>query len=814
MIADGPKVAHAFLTSRTTGLVELDRDLPADVSPSLELSLAADKNELVSVRQLPPQQFGLESGYFMARGRITFLLDPEHYPWLRNGDIRLFLGGEFNGWSPWEDPSHWELKATRIAERTVFAVTFADPAPFLAGAVQFKFITEERDWLSPPDLAPNRSQNDLWNTNLVVDPARTGYHRFSFSTRQEVDLAEEVFVVWRHEGQEDRLLLMPGEFFYQLRSDLPLGALVGNGRTTFRVFAPRARRVRLVYFRRLDPGRPEHEVELAKNEDGTWEAMVERDLHGWFYWFFFDGASNRSVQFQPELPVVDPYATALVCREGPGIILDRERVAGGNQPPFQPPPWQDLVIAELHVRDAVARAPLPLSERDRLGFTGLRKWVRSRGCYLKKLGVNAVELQPIQEFDNQTVDEYHWGYMPVNYFAPESSYSRRPEKASQVTEFRDVVQAFHAEGMSVILDVVYNHVGIPNHLLLIDKQYYFELDAGGHLMNWSGCGNDLRANAAMARRLILDSLVHLVEMYDVDGFRFDLAELLGVETLLEIEKRLKAVKPGIILIAEPWSFRGHIGRKMRDTGFSSWNDGFREFLRQFSQGHGNHEAIQFFLSGSPGALTAWPAQTVNYVESHDDRTWIDRITENDGCNGFHPTGDDRRRTHLMAAFLFSALGIPMLSAGQDFLRSKHGVNNTYQRGDLNALDYGRLKQFRSSHEYFAGWISLRRSERGLLFRLWEHPTNSYLDFVFAEHSNAFGVIFNADRSQGNRRLLLALNPHDHEVVIPVAERGNAVWKQLADTETVRPEGLPEPFYRGGETLHLPRLTCGLWEAQD
>lgn len=809
MIAEGLRVAHASLTSLSTGLLELDRDWPDGEPPSIRVHPGG---AIVSLQKLPPQLFGLESGYFFSDGRITFMLDPEHYPWLRDQEPRLFLGGEFNGWSPWDDEGLWELKETRVAERIVFAATFADPAPFLNGGVEFKFITGQREWLSPPDIAPNRAQNDLWNTNLVVDPLRTGHHRFSFELSQPVELSAETFITWIHNGDEEELLLVPGDFFYQMRSELPLGALVEGKRTTFRVFAPRAQRVEVRYFRRLDGNTPHAQLELTRNEDGTWEGVVDRNLHRWFYWLFFKGAQNCSLQFRSEFPVVDPYALALVDRQGPGIVLDRRLFVPEKTEAFQPPAWQDLVIAEIHVRDALARAQIPLSDRDRLGFTGMRKWLKGPDCYLKELGVNAVELQPVQEFDNATVEEYHWGYMPVNYFAPESSYARHPEKASQVPEFQELVRTFHSEGMAVILDVVYNHVGIPNHLLLIDKQYYFELGANGDLINWSGCGNDLRAGAAMARRLIIDSLVHLVEVYDVDGFRFDLAELLGVETLTEIEKRLKEVKPGIILIAEPWSFRGHIGRQMRDTGFTSWNDGFRDFLRLLVRGEGSHEAIEFFLSGSPGAFATWPAQTVNYVESHDDRTWIDMTTENSEHNGFHPTPNDRRRTHLMAAFLFSALGIPMIAAGQDFLRSKHGVNNTYQRGDLNALDYSRIGEQHESHDYFRAWIRFRLSERGNLLRLWERPTNSYLAFFFAENANAFAVVFNADFSQGPRRLLLALNPHEHQLRIHLGHTEAAEWRQLADVHRFSPKSFAQSSCENRVWLTLDGLSCGLWES--
>ena len=207
-------------------------------------------------------------------------------------------------------------------------------------------------------------------------------------------------------------------------------------------------------------------------------------------------------------------------------------------------------------------------------------------------------------------------------------------------ELQELVAAFHRRGMAVVLDVVYNHVGVPAHLMFVDRLYYFELDANGELTNWSGCGNDLRARSAMARRLIIDSCLHYIEVFGVDGFRFDLAELIGVEVLREIEVALKRVKPDVILIAEPWSFRGHIAGALRDTGWTSWNDGYRDFVRDYVRGNGAPERMEYFLRGSPWYFAKWPAQTINYTESHDDRTWIDMITENPNHDGFVPTAND------------------------------------------------------------------------------------------------------------------------------------------------------------------------------
>ena len=152
--------------------------------------------------------------------------------------------------------------------------------------------------------------------------------------------------------------------------------------------------------------------------------------------------------------------------------------------------------------------------------------------------------------------------MPVNLFAPASSYTEYPATGSQIEEFQDLVQAFHEQGFSVILDVVLNHQGIYTPLHGIDKGYYFEMDDSQELLNWSGCGNDIRADAPMVQRLLVDSLLHWVRTYDVDGFRLDLAELLGLETLKVIENALRKEKSDIHLIAEPWSFRGHIAKSL------------------------------------------------------------------------------------------------------------------------------------------------------------------------------------------------------------------------------------------------------------
>src|SRR5690606_3763485 len=302
-----------------------------------------------------------ESGYFAEEGKIVFVLDPEHYPWLRNGRRGLLLAGEFNDWNPWGASDLWGLDEISFAGRTVFAAEFSYWEMVWQPGLEFKFVTRQGEWLSPPDMAPNLKGNELWNANLTIDPERTGHHRFSFETSKPVDLGREIFVCWdpANPCESSRSFrLTPGDFFYRLKSDLPLGALVAGERTTFRVFAPRARRVEVRYFRKLAADGAVQHLELTMNPDGTWEATVERNLHGWFYWLFLEGAHNEA----PWSPVVDPYALAVVQREGPGIIVDRETLGRPRRSGFLIPAREDLVIAEIHVRDAVAAAPVSLTD--------------------------------------------------------------------------------------------------------------------------------------------------------------------------------------------------------------------------------------------------------------------------------------------------------------------------------------------------------------------------------------------------------------------------------------------------------------------
>ncbi len=802
-------IARAWLTSVSTGVIELDIDWN-DV-PLPPLAPGDDSWNFATLKRAPLSLYAEEAAYFVnAAGELCFVLDPAAHSWIDFATMPVYVAGNFNGWQDAVGQEQWQLHPAELNGKNVYLVRVPTVHFWGEELRRFKFVTGEHRWLDAPQDATNVSLDETGHYNRSVRRDRTGRNLFTFTTVRPLRLSQPHSAAWLQDGKTtQKVKLRLERFFCDMHSDAPLGAQVRDSATFFALFAPRAKHVRLHFCQRLEQMDHAEVLELNHGDDGVWHGQIDRNLHGWYYWYGVTGPSDGFSRFPAGQKILDPYALAAVGREGPGIILAAVWVGEGDRS-FRAPPWQDLVIAEAHVRDLTAHAPVPADGDERLGFTGLAKWVASPDFYLKKLGVNAVELQPVQEFDSRSREEYHWGYMTANFFAPASAYARDAVHASGVKELQALVAAFHRQGMAVILDVVYNHAGVPEHLMFIDKLYYFEMDDAGKLSNWSGCGNDVRCRSAMAQRLIIDSLVHLLTAYGVDGFRFDLAELIGVDVLREIETALKRMKPDVILIAEPWSFRGHIAAALRPTGYASWNDGYRDFLREYVCGRGAADKIEYYLKGSPWHFAFWPAQTVNYTESHDDRTWLDMITENDGFNGFRPTLNDRRRAHLMAAILFSSIGIPMLAAGQDFLRSKYGVANTYQRGDLNALDYRRIARYPATHAYFTAWIAFRRSPRGQLLRHFSRAPEGFFHAVYAPDKAGLALIYNADGGAGRTRLMFAVNPLKEDALIPLGDAAGWGWRLLADHECFYADGQQRPVLLEGADLFVPALGCSMW----
>jgi pullulanase/glycogen debranching enzyme len=812
MSKTGKKIAHVFWESDSSCIVALSADRSDGIGlPPLALKSAG--LELGVLERLDKAEAGAYYGYYRDGKNYVFMLHSDQYPWLSESGVRVYLAADINRWGEIIGWSEWELLPGDVGVRGgVYSLSVPVDRISEAESFEFKFVTEKGEWLDVPGTALNAVQSAEGIVNFEFNPEQTGEHLFRFQmSKGYVPIGNERVVLSEGDSVESYGLFDP-ERLLLASTDLELGAIVAAERTIFRLFAPRASEVQLAYGFKAD----QSDAVLVSMHciDGvTWEVVFHENLAGAYYSFRVAGENrDNTTDFDASFAILDPYAKACCGNFGPGIVVDPRRFEKVKHP-YKPPAWQDIVILEGHVRDLVWLAPIELKPEERKGFAGLRRWVESQGSYLHELGINAVELQPVQQIGDFLNKGYHWGYMPVNYFSPESSYATKPESASQIEEFRDLVRAFHDQDQAVILDVVYNHVGEPYHLSYIDKHYYFHLDKNDAFMNWSGCGNDLRCDTPMTRRLIIESLKHFVEVYDIDGFRFDLAELIGIEVLRSIETELKAIKPSIFLIAEPWSFRGHIQHELKESDFASWNDGFRESIAGYVCGEGTAEMIQYYLSGSPHS-SRFAAQTINYTESHDDHCWIDRITEHPSQDGSAPTWLDQRRTHLMASVLLVSLGVPMLAQGQDFMRSKSGLSNTYQRGDVNALNYERRLLYSDTQAYFHDWIQFRLSKLGQALRYKGQLREGYLKFFATENSSSVVAVFNADRSVKAKQLIFAINPNAESVMIKCDASYFLNTAQIADHERFNTNGLQSALITIDDgTVCMPPYSCGLWLEQ-
>lgn len=809
---DLPSLRSAAWVSSNTGLAFLScdwRDLKK--MPPLKLRSGARIREIVRV---PPFFAGIKYGYYMDSSDVIFLLYPRLY---RNHhvspDTEVFVAGSFNGWKDAIGNPEWRLQRVIKGQYDFWELRVPQERVFFgenADGVFFKYVTKSGEWLGPPSEADNLVLDGSGNGNLQALRKRSGAQVFQFICERPIDFTLPEELVWDSEENPHAIPIKTAFVLSKIFSPISLGSQVSRDgkKTVFRIFAPRALSVSVEFW---SGNLARQKIELSPLENGVWECEYAANLAGCFYFYYVNGKNvDNTSAFAADMPILDPYAKACCSRSGPAIVVDENKI-GFPKKKFNAPNLADLVITEVHLRDLIARVP-QFAGNKKIGFRELAAWVRSPDCYLKELGVNGVELQPIQEFDAEKREDYHWGYMTNNWFSPASHYASDPSSGTQIEEFRDLVAAFHEAGIAVILDVVYNHVGEPNHLFRIDKNYYFHLDPYGNFTNWSGCGNDYDADNPMSRKLICDSLIWMLERYGADGFRFDLAELIGVPALRVIESVVRARFPDTILIAEPWSYRGHIAYNLRKTTFSSWNDGFRDYAAKYVHNTVNLDGFRYFIAGSQDYFATFPAQTINYTESHDDRCWLDRITECGNSDAENPTERDRRRTHIMFAFLLSAQGTPMLAEGQDFLRTKHGKNNTYLDGEENALDYSRLKRFGETHAFVRGWIHFRLSPLGRLFRQRNKVPREFFRFYPDQRNTAVVAIYNANFSQGKMQYVLMLNPQTVPATVQIQKNVLEDFRQIANSREFNVDGVAaeEGFSHEGGFLTLPPLSVALW----
>jgi pullulanase len=520
-----------------------------------------------------------------------------------------------------------------------------------------------------------------------------------------------------------------------IASAQPLGALYSKEKTVFRVWAPTASRVTLHLYQTPVGGKARL-FAMTRHSDGTWDTAVLGDWQGAYYTYTASGDDPR---FDPRRELIDPYARAVTAHDGRGIVVhDTTPVA--DRPSF---PISEAIIYEMHLRDFTIDPDSGIQRRGKyLGLTEEGTHLTGRidistGLeHLTELGVNVVQLMPISEFHNDRTNErYGWGYDAVHFNSPEGWYATERYDARRVSEVKRMIDALHKRGIRVTLDVVFSHTfeKLGERIYSFEglvPGYYYRLKPDGSYWNGSGVGNEFRTEAPMARRFIIDSVKYWVTEYKVDGFRFDLMGLIDRETLVQIVRELRALDPRLLIYGEPWAGGPtpiEISGKgvQRGRGWAVFNDHFRDALKGnvfnaratgFVQSGTNIEAVKLGIRGSVDDFTESPLETINYVECHDNHTLWDRLVISTIDDATVTDADRRAMDKLAAAIIFTSQGIPFIQCGQEFLRTKGGDHNSYDKPD--AVNMIRWREKANNHDVFAyyrGLIHLRRAHP--LFRL-------------------------------------------------------------------------------------------------
>ena len=506
--------------------------------------------------------------------------------------------------------------------------------------------------------------------------------------------------------------------------------------TTFRLNAPSKPTLRLYEAGR--GGKAYKKVKLTPSGDNTWTATVKGDLKGKFYTFDIGHGETPGV-----------FAKAVGCNGERGAVVDMKETnptgwENDRRVPTKSP--ADLVIYELHHRDFSIDPSSGLLHKGKYLALTEQKAID----HLKKLGINAVHILP--SFDFASIDEskpdvpqYNWGYDPLNYNVPEGSYSYDANLPTRrIMEFKQMVQALHKAGIRVILDVVYNHtfdLTNSNFERTYPKAYY-RYKADGTPSDGTGCGNETASERPLMREYMLESMKYWVNEYHIDGFRVDLMGVHDIQTMNDIRHELNAIDPEIFVYGEGWS-AGTCAYPLEKLamkaavpqmpGIAAFSDDIRDALRgPFSDDHkpgmlggvtGLEESLKAGIAGmiehpqvdyskvnyskKPYALE--PTQMISYVSCHDDLCLVDRLKASIPETEYDEN-ELIRLNELAQTAIFTSQGVPFMLSGEEMLRNKKGVHNSYNSPDsINHLDWNNLKTYPQVFNYYSGLINLRKA---------------------------------------------------------------------------------------------------------
>ena len=650
----------------------------------------------------------------------------------------------------------------------------------------------------------------------------------------------------------------------------PLGATLVNGGANFSVFSRSATSIDLLFFDRVDDARPSRVIPIGPLENRTyhyWHVFVPGVEAGQIYGFRARGPfePDRGLRFDSSKLLLDPYGRAVTVprdysREAArlkgdnsatamkSVVTDPQAYDWEGDAPLKHP-WSRTIIYEMHVRGFTAHATSGLAESKRGTYAGFIEKIP----YLQHLGVTAVEMLPVFQFDPQDAPPgrtNYWGYSPVSFFAPHEAYSSRRDPLGALDEFRDMVKAMHRAGIEVILDVVFNHTaeggqdGPTQCFRGLDNPTYYllEPDRSGY-PNFTGTGNTLNANHPVVRRMIVDSLRYWVQEMHVDGFRFDLASILARDSsgavmpnppvLWDIES--DPALAGTKMIAEAWDAAGlyQVGNFPGDS-WKEWNDRFRDDIRDFFRGANDSVGrAADRLLGSPsiyGPKERELEESINFVACHDGFTVNDLVSydhkhnedngedNRDGCHenrswncGFEGPTDDsvierlrnRQVKNFLTAVMLSA-GVPMFVMGDEGRRTQRGNNNAYcQDNDTSWLDWNLL----SKHSDVVRFVKLlieRRMLRDVAHERWRETLTEALseikpawhgvklnqpDWSPFSHSVVIGGELKSERVLAHIIFNAYWEPLDFE--LPMLCEGGQNWWRWIDTALDPPHEICE-----------------------
>ncbi|MCI0388857.1 MAG: glycogen debranching protein GlgX [Acidobacteria bacterium] len=649
----------------------------------------------------------------------------------------------------------------------------------------------------------------------------------------------------------------------------PLGATVSPDGVNFSVFAKHATAVDLLLFDCDDDAQPARVIRIDSEVNHTyhyWHVFVPDLQPGQIYGYRVEGPSDpaNGMRFDPAKVLLDPYGRGVVVpknysrvaarEEGDNtatamksVVVDPRAYDWEGDKPLKRPSSRTIVY-EMHVRGFTRHPSSGVAVERRGTFAGLIEKIP----YLQQLGVTAVELLPVFQFDAQDCPPglvNYWGYQPVSFFAPHHAYSSRQDPLGPVDEFRDMVKALHQAGIEVILDVVFNHTAEGDHLGptlslrgLDNSTYYILEHDRSRYANYSGTGNTMNANHPIVRRMILDSLHYWVEEMHVDGFRFDLASILARDAsgqpmpnppvLWDIES--DPALSGTKLIAEAWDAAGlyQVGSFIGDS-WKEWNGRFRDDVRSFFRGE-EGSVVRFAdrLLGSPeiyGHKEREAEESVNFITCHDGFTLNDLVSydqkhnepnsddNRDGANdnrswncGVEGATDDQAveklRNRQVKNFLtvtMLSLGLPMILMGDEVRRTQRGNNNAYcQDNETSWFDWTLVTKHADVHR-FVTLLTARRLLRDLepehqrislnqllreAHKEWHGVKLHQPDWRDCSHSVALTAEFPKDKLLFHLILNAYWEPLEFELP-PVEKGGGNPWRRWIDTALDSPHDI-------------------------